>query len=520
MDYTRWTSAQTLTPPPPHAVEPPPPPINHHHHYHLPPPPYAAYQHHFYHPHPVPFLLPPKALSQQRFWPPAVEPYVPPPNPYSPYGGYGALPAPVTHECRHECGHIVATGNISDESESTEVSHLKPKHLQKRVVSPTLGAVGVHPSETKEGQSVFCEVCRIQCDTNEVLEIHRRGKKHKKNVLKLEQSLTKKPPIPPTPTLQIKEKNVTVVVKEDAGLCEVCRIHCDTSEILEIHRMGKKHKKNMLKLEQSLTKQSRAPPAPTQQVEVKNLTAVVEEDVEITECGTTPTATPQTEEVTEKSKNSAPSEAPQTEEATEKSKKKSAPSEEDVGTKIKELLESGTFVDTIKICEACNMAALQTEEKGMTRESKKKRASAASEEDMETEKNKLLESGTSTDSIKVCEACNVVCNSKVVFGTFVDTIKICEACNMATLQTEEKDVTRKSKKKRASAAVEDVETKKKKLLESGTSADTIRVCKLCNVVCNSEVVFDQHVMGLKHLAMVKKQREDQQQEEDELVAAA
>ncbi|KAK1274499.1 hypothetical protein QJS04_geneDACA008040 [Acorus gramineus] len=496
MDYTRWTSAQTLTPPPPHAVDPPPPPISHHHHYHLPPPPYAAYQHHFYHPHPVPFPLPPKPLSQQRFWPPVVEPYVPPPNPYSPYGGYGALPSPMTHECRHECGHIVATGKISDESQPTEASHPKPKNLQKRVVNPTLGAVGVHPSETKEGQSMFCEVCRIQCDTNEVLEIHRMGKKHKKNVLKLEQSLTKKSQILPTPTLQMKEKNVTLVAKGDAVSCEVCRIHCDTSEILEIHRMGKKHKKSMLKLEQSLAKQSRATPAPTQQIEVKNMTTVVEEDVEIKnkklmECGTTPTATLQTEEVTEKSK-------------------KSAPSEEDVGTKMKELLESGTFVDTIKICKACNMAALQTEEKGMTKKSKKKRASAGAEEDMETEKKKLLESGTSVDTIRVCEACNVVCNSKVVFGTFVDTIKICEACNMAALQTEEKDVTRKLKK-RASAAVEDMETKKKKLLESGTSADTIRVCEACNVVCNSEVVFDQHVMGMKHLAMVKKQRGEQQQ---------
>ncbi|CAO2818524.1 unnamed protein product [Amaranthus hypochondriacus] len=46
----------------------------------------------------------------------------------------------------------------------------------------------------------------------------------------------------------------------------------------------------------------------------------------------------------------------------------------------------------------------------------------------------------------------------------------------------------------------DLEVKKKKLLESGVAIQSMKICAICNVACNGEVVFAKHVAGKKHLA--------------------
>lgn len=56
--------------------------------------------------------------------------------------------------------------------------------------------------------------------------------------------------------------------------------------------------------------------------------------------------------------------------------------------------------------------------------------------------------------------------------------------------------------------VEDLETKKRKVVEGGAAAGAVRVCTICNVVCNSQKVFTFHLTGQKHAAMVKKQAEE------------
>ncbi|KAJ4961723.1 hypothetical protein NE237_021633 [Protea cynaroides] len=53
---------------------------------------------------------------------------------------------------------------------------------------------------------------------------------------------------------------------------------------------------------------------------------------------------------------------------------------------------------------------------------------------------------------------------------------------------------------------EDLETKRRKVMEGGAAADAVRVCTVCNVVCNSQTVFTYHLAGQKHITnMVKKQ---------------
>lgn len=49
----------------------------------------------------------------------------------------------------------------------------------------------------------------------------------------------------------------------------------------------------------------------------------------------------------------------------------------------------------------------------------------------------------------------------------------------------------------------DIETKKRNVLECGASANAVRTCTICSVVCNSETVFNSHLAGQKHAAMVK-----------------
>jgi aldehyde:ferredoxin oxidoreductase len=59
-------------------------------------------------------------------------------------------------------------------------------------------------------------------------------------------------------------------------------------------------------------------------------------------------------------------------------------------------------------------------------------------------------------------------------------------------------------RKKAAEPVEDLETKRRKVLQGGAAAEAVRTCAMCNVVCNSETVFNSHLAGQKHADMMKK----------------
>uniref|UniRef100_A0A2P2P6D0 Uncharacterized protein n=1 Tax=Rhizophora mucronata TaxID=61149 RepID=A0A2P2P6D0_RHIMU len=67
-----------------------------------------------------------------------------------------------------------------------------------------------------------------------------------------------------------------------------------------------------------------------------------------------------------------------------------------------------------------------------------------------------------------------------------------------------KAVSKPNSKRKAAQPLEDLETKKRKVLEGGAAAEAVRTCTICNVVCNSETVFSHHLAGQKHAAMLKK----------------
>lgn len=54
----------------------------------------------------------------------------------------------------------------------------------------------------------------------------------------------------------------------------------------------------------------------------------------------------------------------------------------------------------------------------------------------------------------------------------------------------------------STATSAELEKKRRKLLNGGTAVDSLRVCSVCNVVCNSQEVFHKHLAGKKHAAQV------------------
>ena len=48
----------------------------------------------------------------------------------------------------------------------------------------------------------------------------------------------------------------------------------------------------------------------------------------------------------------------------------------------------------------------------------------------------------------------------------------------------------------------DLETKKQRVLQHGAPAG-VRICTVCNVVCNSEKAYNDHLAGQKHAVIVK-----------------
>ncbi|KAK9148251.1 hypothetical protein Scep_007008 [Stephania cephalantha] len=56
-------------------------------------------------------------------------------------------------------------------------------------------------ASTRQPQKAWCELCKVDCNSLEVLELHKNGKKHKKNLKRLEEAqIVKNPMTMPIPT--------------------------------------------------------------------------------------------------------------------------------------------------------------------------------------------------------------------------------------------------------------------------------------------------------------------------------
>ncbi|KAM7476303.1 hypothetical protein LguiB_023546 [Lonicera macranthoides] len=139
----------------------------------------------------------------------------------------------------------------------------------------------------------WCELCRVDCNTHEILEQHRNGKRHKKNLQVYEelQKLNKilvegpKEPEPNNGTDGTVQEPNQEKAPDEAGtaeprvcgtkrkmkagrggkrmrrtdegprpeavplICELCNVKCDSKVVFDTHLMGKKHILNMKKFQ-------------------------------------------------------------------------------------------------------------------------------------------------------------------------------------------------------------------------------------------------------------------------------
>ncbi|KAK4360725.1 hypothetical protein RND71_019677 [Anisodus tanguticus] len=103
-------------------------------------------------------------------------------------------------------------------------------------------------------------------------------------------------------------------------------------------------------------------------------------------------------------------------------------------------------------------------------------------DNLEIKRRKVLEGEAATNEVHICLACNVVYNSETIFKTHLTDAM-----------------------KKAAELIENLDTKTQKVLEGGASTNEVRKCLVCNVVCNSETVFRLHLAGKNHIANMKKQ---------------
>lgn len=189
--------------------------------------------------------------------------------------------------------------------------------------------------KTKVVQSAWCEVCRVSCDTKDVLDKHKSGKKHMKNLEKLNVgSAPSSVPVPvasagpaypvigPPENPNKKKATQSAPKVVQSACCEVCQVRCDTIDVLNLHNSGKKHKKNLEKL----TKASVPVPEPVTLVASENSVVGLPVNPGKSVCV-----------------------------GMRKSKKKAAGSLEDLETKRRKVLEGGASVSTVRTCVTCNV---------------------------------------------------------------------------------------------------------------------------------------------------------------------
>ncbi|KAL1288815.1 hypothetical protein HN51_057283 [Arachis hypogaea] len=254
--------------------------------------------------------------------------------------------------------------------------------------------------------------------------------------------------------------------------CEVCKIDCNSKDVYEKHIFGKKHKKNMQII------------ANPMQANVQSQTSVCSE------------------------------------------------------VKKRKLSNGGAPVDSTKICTICNIVCNSQDVYNKHIAGKKHAAQVAlmSNNGIGPYIAAFKSQGIgpwkkAPKKVKVmqpvwCDTCKVTCNSRDMYVSHLagkkhlknlekqskpeasaNAAKLLigpqEKPNTDKVKSEEKPDTDKPKAKKAKDL--DIEAKKLKVVEGGTAADSVRTCTACNVVCNSETVFNAHLIGHKHAAMVKKQ---------------
>lgn len=118
-----------------------------------------------------------------------------------------------------------------------------------------------------------------------------------------------------------------------------------------------------------------------------------------------------------------------------------------------------------------------------------------------------------------CEICKIECNTKDILYKHKlgkKHIKNLEKLNSIGTSSSSNPIIGPSEnpknpnsvaKKKKAETPEDLEMKRRKVVEGGAALNAVRTCGICNVVCNSDTVFRFHLAGQKHNSMVKRSQE-------------
>ncbi|XP_022736730.1 zinc finger protein 346-like [Durio zibethinus] len=290
--------------------------------------------------------------------------------------------------------------------------------------------------------------------------------------------------------------------------CEVCNILCNTKDVYEKHLMGKKHQKNL-------------------QVKINPTTAIFPEASNtinnVSIVGQTGNAGGQMIFGASGVANG-----------------------QELERKKQKLLSAGAAVDSVRMCTICNVAC-NSHDAFTKHLSGRRHAAQAGLIAVDgigpylaalRANDHFWKKGKKTTKIYQstwCEVCKINCTSNDVYAKHLSGKKhlknlenlekskngICDpsidtpaARNLIIGSVENPSangsngVNVQQSEKRAAkpeASKEDLEMKKRKVMQGGAAAAAVRVCTICNVVCNSQKVFSYHLTGQKHGAMVKKQ---------------
>ncbi|XP_048443680.1 zinc finger protein 346-like isoform X2 [Pyrus x bretschneideri] len=85
-----------------------------------------------------------------------------------------------------------------------------------------------------------------------------------------------------------------------------------------------------------------------------------------------------------------------------------------------------------------------------------------------------------------CDVCDIYCTSKPIYETHIAGKK------------HQKKVAMQHNPGVTAGA--ELETKRRNILRGGSTVDSVRVCTICNVTCNSEEVYNKHLYGKRHKA--------------------
>ncbi|GJS19998.1 integrase, catalytic region, zinc finger, CCHC-type containing protein [Tanacetum coccineum] len=247
-----------------------------------------------------------------------------------------------------------------------------------------------------DNKPTWCEVCEVSCTSTNDFNKHSSGKKHLKNL----QKLGKVPELASTPSPLV---NMTSANPKEGNLtrCELCGILCSSSEELTKHLLGQKHKK-IVRNSQTLTRYSLAPAAAKTSLE-DLMYEDMEEGVIVAE---------------DKSKRKANGSLASYDNVDTKRQKVAEKVMDSGGGKNSQILKRHSLAPAAAKTSLEDLMYEDMEEGKIVAEDRSKRkanGSLASDDNVDTKRQKVAEKVMDSGELLTCRLCNVASNGFMAY---------------------------------------------------------------------------------------------------------